>query len=68
MKAAQLLDIYIDNSGLKIGFIADQLGLSRAGFDKKRSGMIPFRKSEVYVLCDILNIKDESDKKKIFNT
>lgn len=60
-----LLDNYIENSGLKIGFIVEKLGISRQSFDKKRKGDTPFRASEVYVLCDLLNI-GESDKPKIF--
>lgn len=60
-----LLDKYIENSGLKIGFIVEKLGISRQSFDNKRKGDTPFRASEVYVLCDLLNIS-ESDKPKIF--
>lgn len=59
------LDDYIENSGYKIGYICEMLGLSRQGFDKKRKGLSPFKASEVYVLCDILNISDE-DKHFIF--
>lgn len=60
-----LLDKYIENSGLKIGFIVEKLGISRQSFDKKRKGDTPFRASEVYVLCDLLNISG-NDKPKIF--
>lgn len=59
-----LLNDYIDDSGLKIRFICETLGLSRQGFDKKRNGKTPFKAAEIYVLCDLLNITD--DKKKIF--
>ena len=55
----------IEDSGLRIGFITDTLGISRAAFDKKRKGRTSFRLSEVYVLCDLLNI-DECGKKRIF--
>lgn len=61
----QLLEKEIDGSGLKIGYIVEKLGISRQGFDKKRKGVIPFRASEVYVLCDLLKISDEK-KPKIF--
>lgn len=58
-----LLDEYIDKSGYKVSFIVDQLGVSRAAFDKKRKGFIPFRKSEAYVLCDLLKLpNDVADK------
>lgn len=66
MEGKQLLDFYIEKSGLKISFIADKLGISRYGFDLKRNGKIPFRKAEIYVLCDLLGISDENEKEKIF--
>lgn len=65
MVNTQLLDYYIDKSGLKISFIVENLGISRQAFDKKRKGQIPFRTSEVYVICDLLRIIGD-DKQKIF--
>ena len=59
------LERYIKNSGMMLGYIGDQLGISRQGFAKKRKGIIPFRAAEVYVLCDLLKIP-EQDKAKIF--
>lgn len=53
-----LLDEAIDNSGLKTGYIVEQLGISRQAFDKKRKGINAFRQSEVYVLCDLLRLSD----------
>lgn len=61
----ELLNMYIRNSGLKIGFIVETLGISRQVFDKKRKGIVGFRAPEVYVLCDMLKIPNE-DKTKIF--
>lgn len=61
-----LLEKAIAESGLKTSFICDTLGISRQAFDKKRKGKNSFRKSEVYVLCDILRITDNSLKGKIF--
>lgn len=60
-----LLDEYIGKSGLKLGHIIDKLGLSRASWHRKKTGAIPFRASEVYVLCDLLRIPEE-DQGKIF--
>lgn len=57
----QLLDKKIEESGLKISFIIEKLGLSRTGFDKKRKGKTPFRVSEVYVLKDLLHLTDEEE-------
>ena len=62
----ELLDNAIKNSGLKVSFICDTLGISRQAFDKKRKGINSFRKSEVYVICDLLRITDNSLKAKIF--
>ena len=61
----ELLDKYIENSGLKLGYIIEKLGISRQAFDRKRKGLVAFRAAEVYVLCDLLKISEE-DKPKIF--
>lgn len=52
----EMLDDAIDASGLKMGYITDKLGISRQAFDRKRKGLIAFRQSEVYVLCDLLRL------------
>ena len=60
-----LLDEAIDNSGLRINYILEQLGISRQSFDRKRKNVDKFRQSEVYVLCDLLRL-DKDQKQKIF--
>ncbi len=55
----QLLDQKIEESGLKVNYIAKKLGVSRSGFDKKRSGELNFRVSEIFVLCALLRINEE---------
>lgn len=65
MLNTQLLDERIENSGLKVGYIVEKLGLSRNGFDKKRKGKTPFRVAEIYVISDLLNLSDD-DERKIF--
>ena len=62
---SDLLSKYIKSSGVKIGHLVHELGISRQAFDKKRKGEIAFRASEVYVVCDLLRIPDE-EKRKIF--
>lgn len=62
----ELLDKKIEESGLKVSFIVEKLGLSHNGFYKKKNGITPFRTSEIYVLCDLLRITDEEEKKLIF--
>ena len=61
----QLLNEYIEKSGLKIGFIVEKLGISRQAFDRKKNGYVTFKAPEVYVLCDLLKIPDDI-KPKIF--
>lgn len=65
MVNTQLLDERIAASGFKLSYIVENVGLSRQGFDKKRKGITPFRKAEVYVLSDMLKLTDE-EKMKIF--
>ena len=65
MVNTQLLDERIEQSGLKVGFIVEKIGLSRNGFDKKRKGKTPFRTAEIYVLSDLLKLSDD-DKTTIF--
>lgn len=61
----ELLDKYIAGSGLRTGYICENLGITRQAFDKKRKGIISFRASEVYVICDLCSIPTD-DRKKIF--
>lgn len=68
MVNTKLLDEKISSSGLKISFIVDKLGISRQAFDKKKKNINSFRCAEIYVLCDLLNITEESEKKAIFFT
>ena len=71
MKTAQPVEItdvnllkeWIAKSGLKIAYIIDQLGISRAAWDQKIKGAIPFRKSEVYAISSILGMTDEVSTK-----
>ena len=65
MVNTQLLDDRIQQSGLRIGYIVETLGLSRNGFDKKRKGKTPFRAAEIYVLKDLLKLNDD-DRDEIF--
>lgn len=55
----KLLNEAIDNSGLKVSYIIEQLGISRQAFDRKRKGASAFRQSEVFVLCSLLDLNDE---------
>lgn len=65
MGNTQLLDKCIKESGLKIGFICEKLGVTRQAFGLKRKNVNKFRAAEIYVLCQLCNI-DEETKDKIF--
>lgn len=63
----ELLDAQIQKSGLKKVFLAQSLGISNQSFHQKLNGSSSFRKSEVYVLRDLLSMTDE-DVEKIFSS
>ena len=61
----ELLDKAIERSGRKTSYICDQLGITRQAFNKKRTGKTAFRKSEVFVMNQLLNL-DAEESSKIF--
>lgn len=61
-----LLQKKIDESGLKVGFIAEKLDTSYAWLKKKVSGKVPFKAYEIQILCDLLGIVDLEEKEQIF--
>lgn len=56
----------IDNSGLKKSWIAEKLGLSYHGLQKKINNDNEFKASEIMILCDILHIVSAERKEEIF--
>ena len=68
MVNTQLLDEKIHSSGLRQDFIVDKLGISTQAFIKKKQNKIKFRCAEVYVICDLLKITDDTEKDCIFFT
>lgn len=66
MVNAQLLDKKIEESGYKINFLLEKLGLSKSGFLLKRKNQRPFRSAEIYVLTDFLNLSEEEVKEIFF--
>lgn len=53
----------IDQKGLKKGFVATQLGLSRQGFLNKATGKNEFTYSEACKLFNILSASEEEQQK-----
>lgn len=56
----------INNSGLKRSWIADKLGLSYYGLQKKIQNENEFKASEIMMLCNILHIVSSERKEEIF--
>lgn len=61
----ELLKI-IDESGLRKGYIAQRLGLSTYGFQKKVENKSQFKAGEIKILCEVLKIESLEQKDRIF--
>lgn len=66
MTNVDLLKKKINLSGLKIGFIAEFVGISRQLLWKKVNNKTPFDQYEIEKMCTILGIKTLVEKEKIF--
>ena len=67
MTDSEALSKAIENSGLKLTFIANKLELSREGFYKKLNNQTEFKASEIVKLQNILNLSNK-ERDKIFFT
>jgi hypothetical protein len=65
MTNTSLLEKYIEKSGYKKSFIAEQLGLTPYGFMLKVNNKSEFKGSEMTILCNLLKI-NAKDKEAIF--
>ena len=66
MTDTKLLVSAIRDQGLKMQYVAKQLGLSRQGLHNKINNSSAFTAPEIEKLCEILNITRLTDKEKIF--
>lgn len=66
MTNTNLLKMKIEKSGLKIGFIADYVGISRQLLWKKINNKTPFNQYEIEKMCRILGITSLREKEAIF--
>ena len=66
MTNTNLLLEKIKESGLKIGYIAESLGISYHWFRKKVHNEVAFKAYEIQILCELLNITDPHEKERIF--
>ncbi len=65
MTNTALLEQYIEKSGYKKSFIAEQLGITAYGFSLKVNNNSEFKASEMSILCKLLKI-NARDKEAIF--
>ena len=65
MTNTNLLTQYIEKSGFKKGFIAQQLGITSYGFALKVNNKSEFKANEIAILCKLLKI-GAKDKEAIF--
>lgn len=61
-----LLKERIARSGLKLTYIAQYVGLSRAGLYNKINNLRPFNQYEIDKLCRVLQIESVQEKEVIF--
>ena len=66
MTNTKLLEEKIRQSGLKKGYLAEQLGISRTTFYTLLRNNSDFKASQIKTLCDILGITDDETLKAIF--
>ena len=60
------LEKLIQQQGLKKGYVAERLGVSRGTFCALLSGKSEFKVSQIRVLCEILGIHDDETLRSIF--
>lgn len=68
MVDTELLEKAIQQSGLKKGYIAEQLGMTRATLRAKTYNETEFTASEIRDLCLLLSLNRESRDAIFFNT
>ena len=61
----ELLKERIKNSGYKLSYLADKLGVAQNTFSLKVNGKSEFTKAEIFMLCALLDI-DDSERDTIF--
>lgn len=66
MTDTEKLQEKIDDSGKKKGYLAEKVGLSRAGFRNCETNKAEFTARQINILCDELYITDLEEKEAIF--
>ncbi len=66
MNNTELLENKIRESGKKIGYLAEKVGLSYAGFRNCVVNKAEFKASQIEILCEELNITSLKEKQDVF--
>ena len=66
MTNVKLLKEKIKECGLKKGYIAEQLGVSRPQFTALLNNKVEFKLSQLAVMCRLLNLTDDAEIRAIF--
>ena len=66
MTNTKLLEDKIRQSGLKKGFLAEKLGVSRGTFCAMVNNSSEFKASQIRDLCELLGIEDDETLRAIF--
>lgn len=66
MTDRKLLEEKIRQSGLKKGYLAERLGVSRATFCALLNNQTEFKTSQVRTLCELLDIHDDETLRAVF--
>ena len=61
-----LLEKLISDSGLKLSFIADKLGITRQALYKKIRGLAQFTGPEIKIMCRLLNLRSWAKIEPVF--
>lgn len=62
----ELLEEKIRQKGVKKGYLAERIGVSRTTFCAMLRNETEFKVSQIKVLCEILDIQDDETLKAIF--
>lgn len=66
MTNTTLLEKLIKDSGLKLSFIAEKLGITRQALHRKIKGLVQFTGPEIKALCELLNLQEWAKIKPVF--
>ena len=66
MTNTELLSKLIKDSGLKLQFIAEKMGISRSSLNNKIQNRTEFRAGEIESLCSILGINTIEERHRVF--